>query len=336
MRPFAFVREHTPAAAVQHAVEHAGNQTGAAFLGGGTTLMDLMKLDVARPDRLIDITGMPARWSRVSVEPGAIRLGAFSTMADAAADPALHSACPMIVQSLQLAASQQIRNMARLGGNVLQRTRCSYFRDVGVASCNKRTPGSGCAALDGYNREHAVLGGSDACVATYPGDFAQALIALDATVLVQGRRGVRSVPFANVHRTPGATPHIETTLASDDLLIGFEIASAPWHRRSIYLKVRERDSYAFAAASAAVALDLDGGRVRQVRIALGGVATRPWRAREAEQSLVSTLFDETSARRAAKTAFERARTLAHNAFKIRLGEETLVRALLQASMLEAA
>ena len=195
------------------------------------------------------------------------------------------TAYPVIAQSLQLAASQQIRNMASLGGNVLQRTRCTYFRDVSYAACNKRNPGSGCAAIDGFNRSHAVLGVSDHCIATYAGDFAQALIALDATVEIAGPKGARTIPFAALHRKPGDTPDIETTLQPGEMIASFMVPAAPWTRRSLYLKVRDRESYEFALASAAVALDLQNGDVRNARIALGGVATVPWRAKEAEAAL---------------------------------------------------
>jgi xanthine dehydrogenase YagS FAD-binding subunit len=218
--------------------------------------------------------------------------------------------------------------MASLSGNILQRTRCEYFRETSW-SCNKRVPGSGCAAIEGFNRQHAVLGGSDACIATYHGDFAQALIALDAVVHAEGSRGARKILFSKLHRQPGETPHIETDLVADEIITAIEVPALPWARRSLYLKIRDRESYAFALASAAVALDLDSDNVRDARIALGGVATVPWRARAAEQSLQGKKLDEATATAAADAAFAEAQPRQHNAFKIELGKRTLMRALLE-------
>jgi xanthine dehydrogenase YagS FAD-binding subunit len=255
-------------------------------------------------------------------------------MSDAADHPDVQAQFPAVAQSLQLAASAQLRNMASLGGNVLQRTRCTYFRDTSYSNCNKRRPGSGCAAMDGINRSHAVLGTSEHCIASYPGDFAQALIALDAQVEISGPRGTHEMPYAELHREPGDTPHIETVLKPGEMITAFQIPAAPFTRRSLYLKVRDRESYEFALASAAVALDLDGGRVKQARIALGGVATAPWRATEAESHLRGKPLDEQAATAAAVLAFAAAAPREHNAFKIELGKRTLVRALLQAASLE--
>jgi xanthine dehydrogenase YagS FAD-binding subunit len=255
-------------------------------------------------------------------------------MSAAADHPDVRKNYPMIAQSLELAASPQIRNMASLGGNVLQRTRCTYFRDTSYTACNKRTPGSGCAALGGINRMHAVLGVSDRCIATYPGDFAQALIALDARLEVAGPDGPRTLPFAELHRPPGVSPHIETTLAPGDLILAFVVPPAPWAKRSLYLKIRDRQSYEFALASAAVALDLDGDTVRDSRIALGGVSALPWRAREAEQKLNGRKLDDAALNDAAETAFAQAQPREHNAFKVQLGKLTLIRALRQASTME--
>jgi len=229
--------------------------------------------------------------------------------------------------------------MASLGGNVLQRTRCSYFRDVSYNACNKRNPGSGCAAREGFNRMHAVLGTSDACIATYPGDFAQALIALDAAVELEGPQGVRRMPFAALHRQPGDKPNVETTLLPGELIKMFEVPAGRWTRRSLYLKIRDRSSYEFALASAAVALDLEQGRagdarVADVRIALGGVATVPWRAKEAEAALRGKELNEQNLHAAAEAAFAGARTHEHNAFKVALGKRTLIRALNEAAAME--
>jgi xanthine dehydrogenase YagS FAD-binding subunit len=328
MRPFAYQRADSPDAAIA-AFDDA---RATAFLAGGTTLIDLMKLDVLRPERVVDINQMGL--DRIEIGDSTLRLGSSVRMADAETHAELRRRVPMVTDSLALAASTQIRHMATLGGNVLQRTRCPYFRDVSWAACNRRAPGSGCAAMEGFNRSHAVLGASDACIATYPGDFAQALIALHAVVDVAGSGGRRQIPFADLHVPPGRTPHVETTLAPDDLILGFEMPVEPWLRRSLYLKIRDRDSYEFALASAAVALDLDGGTVRQARIALGGLATVPWRAREAEQALIGRPLDEASCRAAAEVALSDARTREHNAFKVELGRRTIVRALLQAAAME--
>jgi xanthine dehydrogenase YagS FAD-binding subunit len=293
-----------------------------------------MKLDVMRPEEVIDINDLAGSFGGIASDARGLHLGAMVHMADAAEHPAILRDYPMIAQSLQLAASAQIRNMATLGGNVLQRTRCSYFRDPSWSACNKRAPGSGCAALRGVNRKHAVLGTSDACIATYPGDFAQALIALDATVEIAGPSGARTLPFEDLHVLPGGTPQIETVLKPGDLIVGFSIPAAPWTRRSLYLKIRDRESYEFALASTAVALDLADGRVKEARIALGGVATKPWRAREAEAILKGKTLDAGSAGRAAEAAFAQAKTHGDNDYKPQLGQRTLVRALLACANLE--
>jgi len=282
MRPFIYLKAYDPSTAAQAlAAAGAGDNllTDASIqpLAGGTTLIDLMKLDVMRPVTLVDINPLAAGWSQISLEGDNLKLGALARMSDVADHPEVQQFYPVIAQSLKLAASPQLRNMATLGGNVLQRTRCTYFRDVSYANCNKRRPGSGCAAMDGFNRTHAVLGTSDWCIATYPGDFAQALIALDASVEILGKSGLRSMPFAQLHKPPGNSPQIETILQPGELISGFTITGR-WPR-SIYLKTRDRQSYEFALASAAVALDVQDGMVRDARVALGGVATVPWRWR---------------------------------------------------------
>ena len=333
MRPFTFTFATDSAAAVQAAVA-AGASGSAQYLAGGTTLVDLMKLDVMRPAQLIDITRIAAPLMRaIEVSPQGLYIGALATMRQVADHPGVQRDYPVVAQSLQLAASQQLRNMARVGGNVLQRTRCAYFRDTSWP-CNKRTPGSGCSALQGENRWHAVLGASEQCIASYPGDWATALIALDATVQITGSAGTRSLPFAQLHRLPGNTPHIETTLAAGDLITGFVIPAGPHTRRSLYLKVRDRESYEFALASAAVALDLDGDNVRQVRIGISGPVAVPWRSREAEALLTGKPLTEANATAAARAAFSGAKPRQHNAFRIPLGQQTLVRALLQAKTME--
>lgn len=331
MRSFAFSRPSSPQAALS---EFESTETGAVYLSGGTTLLDLMKLDVLQPDRILDLKGLRADFSEIRLNETVLRLGAFARMAEVAAHPEVARDFPVISQSLALAASPQIRNMASLGGNVLQRTRCAYFRDPSWGACNKRVPGSGCAAIEGANRMHAVLGTSSDCIATYPGDFAQALIALDARVTVVGRRGVRTLPFSGLHQQPGGRPDIETTLAADEIILEFIVPANTWARRSMYLKIRDRQSYEFAVASAAVALDLDGDTVREARIALGGLASVPWRASEAEELLQGQPLTEETARSAAQAAFADATPQSHNEFKIELGQATLVRGLLQTAAME--
>ncbi len=335
MERFDYRRERTPEGALraaQSARPDGGNplQSDAQFIAGGTNLTDYMSLGVARPKTLIDINALRDRFAEIDGDSRRLRLGALVRMAQAEDHPAVRRDYPMIRQTLMLAASRQIRNMASLGGNVLQRTRCEYFRELSWP-CNKRIPGSGCAALQGINRQHAVLGTSDHCVAAYPGDFAQALIALDAVVeTVGGPSGTREIPFEQLHRPPADTPHIETALRAGEMITFLVIPAGPWTRRSCYVKVRDRDSYQFALVSAAVALHLEDGVVHDARIALGGVATVPWRAREAEAILKGQPLDDSTAAKAAEAAFAAARPLAHNAFKIPIGEQTIVRALLQA------
>jgi xanthine dehydrogenase YagS FAD-binding subunit len=337
MRAFVYQRATDPSAAAQAlAVAATANAplTEAAIqpLAGGTTLLDLMKLDVMRPTALVDINPLASGWSAIDFAGGNLKLGALARMSDVAADPQVQQHYPVIADSLRLAASPQLRNMATLGGNVLQRTRCTYFRDVSYQACNKRNPGSGCAALEGFNRTHAVLGTSDQCISTYPGDFAQALIALDATVEITGRSGARTMPFAELHKAPGNSPQIETALAPGELISGFTVAGR-WPR-SLYLKARDRQSYEFALASAAIALDVQDGVIRDARVALGGVATVPWRVREAEAMLKQQRLDDALASRVADAAFSTAVPRQHNAFKIDLGKRVVARALQQTATME--
>src|ERR1700733_2703322 len=333
MRTFSYDRAASAAEAVHAAAAITHDST--SYLAGGTTLVDLMKLDVMRPSVIIDINPLQrGHLGRIELGPNGLRLGALVRMAEASDHPGVRNQYPLIAQSLQLAASQQLRNMASLGGNVLQRTRCTYFRDVAYAECNKRIPGSGCAAIGGFNRRHAVLGTSDHCIATYAGDFGQALIAVDAAVEIAGPHGNRTIPFAALHRKPEDTPDKETTLDPAEMIVSFLVPAAAWTRRSLYLKVRDRGSYEFALASAAVALDQQDGIVRNARIALGGVATVPWRATEAEAALRGKPINEQNAVMAADAAFSGAKGYGHNDFKIELGKRTLRRALLQAAALE--
>ena len=304
-------------------------QAAAQFIAGGTTMTDYMTLDVMRPEILVDINRLPAsRYGQIEAGPSGLRLGALVRMAQAEDHPAIKQHYPVIRDTLLLAATRQIRNMASLGGNVLQRTRCEYFRETSWP-CNKREPGSGCSAIGGINRQHAVLGTSDQCIATYPGDLAQALIALDAAVETAGPQGRRQIAFADLHRQPGSTPNVETALRPGELITFITVPAGAWTARSRYVKVRDRDSYQFALASAAVALDLDGDTVREARIALGGVATTPWRAHEAEDALRGKRLDADAAERAADAAFTGAKTYEHNGFKVPIGKQAIVRALLE-------
>jgi xanthine dehydrogenase YagS FAD-binding subunit len=338
MRPFAFQTVDTPTAAAAAAAGVRAQDAAASpvqFLAGGTTLIDLMKLDVMRPERVVDINALgTTALGRIEATDKGLRLGALVRMAEAADHETINKEFPAIAQALQLAASPQIRNMASLGGNVLQRTRCPYFRDVSYAQCNKRDPGSGCAAMDGFNRMHAVLAGSEHCIATYPGDFAQVLIAFDATVDITGPRVMRNIPFAALHRPPADAPHIETQLQPGEIITAFVVPSLRWGKRSLFLKIRDRQSYEFALASAVVALDVNDGRVRDVRIALGGVATVPWRATAAEAALRGKPTHDTTWQTAADAAFAEARGYQHNAFKVELGKRTLRRALAQTAAME--
>jgi xanthine dehydrogenase YagS FAD-binding subunit len=308
----------------------------AQYFAGGTALLDLMKLDVMRPAALVDINALADEHGAIEASVDGLRLGALVRMAQAADHPLIRRDYPVIADALWQAASPQLRNMASLAGNVLQRTRCLYFRDRTWAACNKRTPGSGCAAMHGKNRRHAVLGVSGNCIAHYPGDFAQALVALGAEVdLTAPDRGKRTIAFEDLHRLPEETPHIETNMAPGELITGFRIPAGPWTQRSLYLKVRDRASYDFALASAAVALDLAAdGTIKEARIGLGGLAAKPWRAHVAEDALRGRRLDEEVAQNAAEAAFAGAVTHGENAFKVELGRRTLVRALLEASAME--
>jgi len=261
-------------------------------------------------------------------------IGATARNSDLAQHPLVRDSYSALSQAIMAGASTQLRNAATTAGNLLQRTRCTYFRDVSYAACNKRNPGSGCAAMGGFNRPHAVLGISESCIATYPGDFAQALMALDAAVEIVGPDGTRTIPFAQLHRLPADTPEKETTLRRGELIGSFLVPASAWTRRSLFLKVRDRESYEFALASAAVALDLRDGIVHDARIALGGVATVPWRSPEAEAALRGVSIDERTAAAAADAAFDGARGHGHNDFKVTLGKRTLSRALRQAAALE--
>jgi xanthine dehydrogenase YagS FAD-binding subunit len=325
VRPFAYAAPATLAEAIDIL---AASGPGTRVMAGGTTLYDLMKLDVETPAAVVDIHALRELTGIDTAGPGEMSFGAGALMADVAEDPVLRGDYPALAESLSKAASQQLRNVATVGGNLLQRTRCAYFRGGQAFPCNKRQPGSGCAAIGGLDRGHALFGGSRSCVATYPGDWAVALLAFDAVVDVVGPRGTRTVALAELHVEPGDTPQREHTLAPDELIVRIRVPVTPAGRGSTYHKVRDRESYAFALAAAAVALTLDGrGAVRECRIALGGLATRPWRCHLAERELVGEVLDGQSARRTAEAAFADARPGSHNAFRIDLGVRTVAEAL---------
>jgi xanthine dehydrogenase YagS FAD-binding subunit len=323
MHPFRHVTPKTADEAVKTLAAAPGKPR---LLAGGTTLVDLMKLDVEQPDLLIDITRIP-ELREIRVDGDTLVFGALMHMSDVADHPIIKRDYPILSEALWRGASQQLRNMATLGGNLLQRTRCAYFRDTQFP-CNKRAPGSGCSAIDGINRGHAILGASSQCIATYPGDWATALVAMDASIDTLSPRGTRTIRAAELHRQPGDTPQIENVLMRDEMIIRTRVPASPLGKASTYLKIRDRESYAFALVSAAVALSMDGDRVRDARIALGGVATVPWRGREAEQSLVGKTLDEAAAREAGKLAFAGAQTSQQNAFRVPLGVNTVAQALM--------
>lgn len=320
MIPFDYVRAGSLAEASRLAA-----QPGSMIHAGGTTMVDLMRLEVMRPTRVIDIGHLDALRAFDTAGP-VLRFGALARMADVAIDPLLVRDYPALAESLSLAASAQIRNAATLGGNLLQRTRCPYFRD-NVSACNKRQPGSGCAAIDGVNRYLAVLGTSPRCIASYPGDWGTALAAFDTEVEVQSASGGRVIPFDRFHIAYGEDPAAETVLRPGEIVTAILVRATPRGRRSTYLKVRDRQSYAYALASAAVALDMDGDRVREARIAVGGVASKPWRATAAERLLAGSRLDDAALRRAGEAAFAGARPLSMNAFKVELGIRTVGEAL---------
>lgn len=324
MQPFTYLR----AESLDHALD-ALAEPGAAIMAGGTTMVDLMRGDLAAPSRVVDI-GHLTELATVATDGPVLRFGALARMADVAEDAVLKRDYPALTESLQLAASQQIRNVATLGGNILQRTRCPYFRN-GVSDCNKRVPGSGCSALDGEDREMALFGISDRCVANYPGDWGTALAAFDTNVEIRSAKGTRDVPFEAFHLPYGDDPARETVLRQGEIVTAITVRATPAGRRSTYVKVRDRQSYAYALVSAAVALDMEGDRVRAARVALGGVASRPWRSHQAEAALVGKVPDEEAGLHAGAAAFAQAKPGRHNAFKVDLGRRAVARALLTAA-----
>jgi xanthine dehydrogenase YagS FAD-binding subunit len=321
MLPFDYVKP----ADIPTAVRIASERPGSRFLGGGTNLVDLMREGIEQPDLLVDITGLPL--SSVEDQPaGGIRVGALVRNSHLAADRAVRERYPVVAEALLAGASAQLRNMATIGGNLLQRTRCPYFYD-GAAACNKRQPGTGCDAIGGFNRSLAVLGTSQHCIATHPSDLCVALAALDATVVLEGPDGTRRTPLVEFHKLPGATPDVETTLLPGELITAIELPPSPIARNSHYRKVRDRASYAFALVSVAAALEVRAGTVTEVRLALGGVAPKPWRATAAEESLTGAPATEAAFSRAADVELAAAIPRSQNAFKIELARRTIVTAL---------
>lgn len=327
MQSFTYTRVATSAAAVT-AFSDAGE--GARFIAGGTTLYDLMKLGIEAPVHIIDVSDIDGLDSIESTDE-ILRIGAMTRMADVAAYPLIRDDYPVLSESLWKAASQQLRNMATVGGNLLQRTRCIYFRNgTSTSPCNKRKPGSGCAAIGGLDRGQALLGASNACTAVSPGDWPVALLALDASVEVEGPDGRRTIAVSELYRLPGDTPHIEFSLMSGEIITAITIPKMP-ARSSTYHKVRDRESYAFALASAAVVLEMQGNTVTRARVALGGVASIPWRAVETEAELAGQPLTRTRALAAGRAAFANARPGQHNAFKLTLGPEVIADALMIAA-----
>ncbi len=325
MHPFTLERPRELSTAIAFRAQAGRNDATAEYIAGGTDMVQLLQEHVRRPERLVSLAGLLD--NRIEVGPGGLRLGAAATMADVAAHPAIVEQFPVISEALLNSASPQVRNQATMGGNLLQRTRCPYFRDVGYAACNKRAPGSGCAAIGGENRWHAVLGTTDSCIAAHASDLAVALVALDAAVEASGPRGQRSIPLAEFHRLPGDTPHIETVLEPGEVIAAITVPASPAARRSHYLKVRDRASFEFAVVSAAVAVDLDGARIRRAHVALGGVGTKPWRVPRVEAALAGTNLEPAALRRTAALAAEGAQGRGANDFKIELMQRVIVRAV---------
>jgi xanthine dehydrogenase YagS FAD-binding subunit len=323
VKAFRYAQAHD----VASAIATVAVDPGARYVAGGTNVIDLMKEYVEQPSLLVDITHLPLRGIDASAH--GVRVGALALMSDVADHPAVARDFPAVSQALLLSASPQLRNMATIGGNVMQRTRCAYFRDASQP-CNKRAPGSGCAAIAGVNRQHAVIGGSDHCICTHPSDLAVALLAVDAVVHVRGRAGERTIPFERFHVLPGTTPQRETVLERGDLITAVELPASAHARNSYYLKVRDRASYEFALVSVAAALDVAGGAVRSARVALGGVSPKPWRSHDAEAALVGQSAVASTFAKAARAATRGMRGYGQNDFKIALAERAVARALAHA------
>jgi xanthine dehydrogenase YagS FAD-binding subunit len=317
---------YTRASDVADAVRQLAADPVAKFIAGGTNLIDLMKENVVRPSRLIDITHLPLNKVE-ETKDGGLRIGALVPNSDLSYHPQIEARYPLLASAILAGASQQLRNMASTGGNLLQRTRCFYFYDT-TTPCNKREPGSGCSAIEGHNKNHAILGASEHCVATHPSDMAVAMTALEAFVNVRGPEGERRIPIEELHRLPGDEPRRDTTLQHSELITSIELPPLAFSSNSKYRKIRERASYAFALVSVAAALDVEDGVIRDVRIALGGVAHKPWRATKAEEALRDELASEENFRAAADIELEDAETLRDNAFKVPLARNIITRTLL--------
>ena len=325
MNPFTYTR----VANVASAVKEVSGDDGAVFIAGGTNLIDLMKENVTRPTRLVDITGVPL--GRIEELPdGGLRLGALVTNADTAYHPEVERRYPMLSRAILAGASAQLRNMAKNGGNPMQRTRCYYFYDT-ATPCNKREPGTGCAAIDGFNRIHAIFGTSEQCIAVHPSDMCVALTALEAVVRVSGPTGERSIPFAEFHRLPGDTPHIDNNLRNGEIITAIDLPKRGFPSHYAYLKVRDRTSYAFALVSVAVGLEMKGDIVTEARLALGGVAHKPWRDTDAEAMLKGLSVTTDHFEAVASAILREAKGFGHNDFKIALAQRAIVRALQHAS-----
>src|SRR5437868_3253053 len=320
MNPFTYKRATDRGEAIR---EVDGNNK-AKFLAGGTNLIDLMKMNVQQPDELVDISRLALK--RIEKIPTGLRIGALASNSEVATNALVRENFPVLSEALLAGASPQLRNMATTGGNLLQRTRCYYFMDTSFP-CNKRVPGSGCSAIPGFNRIHAILGASDKCIAVHPSDMCVALAALDAIVRVAGPAGARQIPLVDFHRLPGDTPQIETNLRPDELIVAVDLPNSPFARRSRYLKIRDRAQYAFALVSVAAALDVQQGRINAARLALGGVAHKPWRALDAEKVLTGARADAQTFRAAAEAALKGAQPQQHNAFKVELARRAIVRLL---------
>ncbi|HZT58757.1 MAG TPA: xanthine dehydrogenase family protein subunit M [Pyrinomonadaceae bacterium] len=320
MNQFTYKRATSSAEAVR---EVAGNRN-AKFLAGGTNLVDLMKMNVQQPDELVDINRLALK--KIERTPAGLRVGALVTNSDVANNQLVRENFPALSEALLAGASPQLRNMATVGGNLLQRTRCYYFMDT-TFPCNKRVPGSGCSAIPGFNRIHAIIGASDKCIAVHPSDMAVALAALDAVVNVEGANGARQIPITDFHRLPGDTPNVDTNLRADELIVSVDLPSSAFAKRSGYLKIRDRAQYAFALVSVAAALDIQQGRINAARLALGGVAHKPWRSLDAEKILTGAQANEQTFRAAADAVVKDAVPQKHNAFKIELARRAVVRAL---------
>ncbi len=323
MNQFDYIRPTKPDAVVQELAKNAGSK----IIAGGTNLLDLMKRGVIQPDRLVDINRLQMK--SIELAGNQLTIGTLAPNSDVAADKNVRAHSPLLSQALLAGASPQLRNMATTGGNMMQRTRCGYFYDI-TTPCNKREPGSGCSALGGYNRMHAIFGASEKCIAVHPSDMCVALVALDATVVVSGPKGERRIPFGEFHRLPGDMPEKDNTLVKDELIQSVLIPAHPFTQNTHYLKIRDRTSYAFALISVAAALQLDGQTIKDARLGMGGVAHKPWRLTEAETFLKGKTATKENFRQAADLAMKGAKTYEHNAFKIKMGGNAIVEALTQA------